>query len=297
MGNAISVLGMDAKDAITIIISVATLIVTVIANIVMMAYWNRRKLSADLKSKSRIEWIQKVRNLTAELLSNYYQILSYETPADYKFVNTPNPVQEKMLKAMGQQTVASVPQYDEPIKSLKSMLSTAQEKSQLLMLYYGAENTVDPLDFILNDAEKALRKKQERIHNPFIDENDGKNEWMSGLINYTYELFWDEYGYPDEGNLNFRLEKASKEFSELRNEFIVECRRSGLIYDTIKGEAWKATDDVKENPLVDEELLNANNRMDSLDAEKKRLEDQLNLLREVSSIYLKHEWDRAKKGK
>jgi hypothetical protein len=36
--------------------------------------WNQKQLDVNLKSKARIEWIQKVRNITAELIALYYKI-------------------------------------------------------------------------------------------------------------------------------------------------------------------------------------------------------------------------------
>lgn len=47
--------------------------------------WNQKQLDADLKSKARIEWIQKVRENTAELISLYYKMLK-ETNKDGAFV-------------------------------------------------------------------------------------------------------------------------------------------------------------------------------------------------------------------
>ncbi|MBO5082670.1 MAG: hypothetical protein J6C06_08700 [Lachnospiraceae bacterium] len=46
--------------------------------------WNQKQLDADLKSKARIEWIQKVRENTAELISLYYAMLK-ETNKDSLF--------------------------------------------------------------------------------------------------------------------------------------------------------------------------------------------------------------------
>lgn len=66
--------------------------------------WNQKQLDVDLKSKARIEWIQKVRNITAELIAKYYKILN-ETDKN------------KLL--------------DE--------YSATKEKSELLILYFGPE--------------------------------------------------------------------------------------------------------------------------------------------------------------
>ncbi len=50
-------------------------IVLAIKNSRDQAKWNKRKIDADLKAKARIDWIQSVREHTAELFAVYYGIL------------------------------------------------------------------------------------------------------------------------------------------------------------------------------------------------------------------------------
>lgn len=42
--------------------------------------WNQKNIDASLKLSARIEWIQKVRNTTADLLSSYSDILNTTEP-------------------------------------------------------------------------------------------------------------------------------------------------------------------------------------------------------------------------
>lgn len=51
-------------------------IVLSIKNSIEQKKWNKIKLDADLKARARIEWIQNVREHTAELLAIYYGILN-----------------------------------------------------------------------------------------------------------------------------------------------------------------------------------------------------------------------------
>lgn len=72
------------------------------------AKWNKRKIDADLKAKARIDWIQSVREHTAELFAIYYAILK-ETNKD----NLLNKMQE------------------------------AKKHSDILILFFGDLNSVD----------------------------------------------------------------------------------------------------------------------------------------------------------
>ena len=74
--------------------------------------WNQKQLDADLKSKARIEWIQKVRENTAELISLYYKMLK-ETNKD----------------------------------SLFEQLREAKRMNDLLILYFGPEDNEGVDDF------------------------------------------------------------------------------------------------------------------------------------------------------
>ena len=89
-------------------------IVVVLAAIISVGasvYTNKKKLDADLKSKARIEWIQNVRNITAELISIYYKLL--------------NEADKSKL-------------FDE--------YSSARAKGELLILYFGPEKTNNLID-------------------------------------------------------------------------------------------------------------------------------------------------------
>lgn len=61
---------------ISALIGAAVSGLTSIMNRIDRKAWNKKKLDADLKAKARIEWIQNVREHTAELLAIYYGILN-----------------------------------------------------------------------------------------------------------------------------------------------------------------------------------------------------------------------------
>ena len=161
------------------------------------------------------------------------------------------------------------------------------------MLYYGTDKTMDFLNFDINKAKENLIVKNSKSFKFWIDENDGKNDWMSSLLCNTYMLVSD--AYEDEEDLNVKILKAGEEHIELQGDFIDAAIAAGLLYDNLTAETWKDGD--VNNKIIDEKLLKAKNKLKALDDQKQNLYKRMDFVREATSIYLKHEWDRAKKGK
>lgn len=88
--------------------------------------WNQKQLDADLKSKARIEWIQKVRENTAELISLYYKMLK-ETNKD----------------------------------SLFEQLREAKRMNDLLILYFGPEDNEGVDDFSVLECTETNSGKND----------------------------------------------------------------------------------------------------------------------------------------
>ncbi len=283
------VFGLNTKDSLTIVISFLTLLVTIFVNVFMQIYWNRRKLSADLKSKSRIEWIQTVRKLTSELLGVYYRILSYEKPSDYVTRMKPSNNEVAIMMALNKEIVP----VEHTIKedNIKELLIFAQEKTQLLMLYYGSEFVMESLEFDIKIAREILLRTEKIGHRVWIDVNDGKNGWMSLLLMDTYNTVATEFNNIDD--LNSKISKAREKHMIRKAAFIEEATNERQNFNIETAERWHD----ENNKYVDNDLLEAMKVLDSLEKKKQSLYERLDFLREVTSIYLKHEWERAKKGK
>lgn len=119
----------------------------------------------------------------------------------------------------------------------KELLTVAQEKTQLLMLYYGSENIREPMDFNDDKAREILLETY-RVPIPFKgDKNDGENKWMSSLLNDTHDLIIDAYA--DEDDLNTILKDAGENHSRLQEDFIDEAIRLKLLYNNITAETWR----------------------------------------------------------
>lgn len=81
---------ISTGDIIAIVVSIISLIGVILSTILtnkttkrinksnnaMQEKWNQKNIDANLIASARIEWIQKVRNLSAELLSLYFSMLN-----------------------------------------------------------------------------------------------------------------------------------------------------------------------------------------------------------------------------
>lgn len=90
--------------------------------------WNQKNIDANLIASARIEWIQKVRNLSAELLSLYFSILNYED-AD----------------------------------KIQVTFSNTIEKTELLILYFGHEDNVNADESCLLNKETNAGKNEQIV--------------------------------------------------------------------------------------------------------------------------------------
>lgn len=109
---------MSTGDIIAIIVSIISLLGVIISTLLtnrttkkisesnekLQEKWNQKNIDASLTASARIEWIQNVRNTTADLMRYYYDILNASNP-------------EEIEKA----------------------LIDSQQKTELLALYFGPE--------------------------------------------------------------------------------------------------------------------------------------------------------------
>ncbi|WP_028830134.1 hypothetical protein [Proteocatella sphenisci] len=202
---------------------------------------NQKNIEANLIAKARIEWIQKVRNTTAELLALYFKV-----------INTVD--KEHLLEYV--------------IK--------AQEKTELLILYFGHEeqNGMDqPVDL--------------HFHKNNINKNNSIVEFLSILSNKIYRYY--ESVKLDEFN---KLEDIrNRRFDEMQNhvldleveEYEDECGNVGMHHIPILDEA------------CEDSLNEIDERINNVVAISKSIKNDVSNLRDIIRIYLKIEWNKAKK--
>lgn len=128
---------ISTGDIIAIVVSVISLIGVLIStymtnkttkkinqsNNEMQEKWNQKNIDANLIANARIEWIQKVRNISAELISLYFSILNLES-----------------------------------IEKIQTAFNHSIEKTELLILYFGHEN-----DKIKSKDNNILFNKENNI--------------------------------------------------------------------------------------------------------------------------------------
>lgn len=219
----------DASDLVVIVAAVIAAGASIISDIRNRRFkrrWNQKQIDADIKAKARIEWIQKVRENTAELIKAYYSILNSNAEAD-----------------------------------TRCLLSEAKVRSELLALCFG-----DVTDKKENDNLNILRNKES---------NDGKNAKMVEYLDDIHREFEDnylDYSKTKQGDLKRKCD-------EYLEEVIDVCEEDEENEDE-KFENYERDEQEKEDW---EEKLD-------------RMKLDLSELRCFISIYLKIEWDRAKKG-
>lgn len=209
--------------------------------------WNQKNIDANLIAQARIEWIQNVRKTTSELLVNYFTMLN----------------------------LANVDNIDQE-------LMDSQEKNELLILYFGNDNTdTMTVDLV---RERILDEKT----------NKGKNDMLVILLLDLAKRF-SEY------SISVKKDKTSK----LR-ETVDEARRTMYANATQRkiGEEYiEEIGDVipiEESVYQDEDVQDLGRAEIALEREKKKIEllqRDLMLLRDAIRTYLKIEWEIAKQGK
>lgn len=144
---------------ISALIGAAVSICLAIYNSVQQKKWDQKKLDADLKARARIDWIQKVREHTAELLSIYYGILN-ETE--------PNQIFEKIQEA--------------------------KMHSDILILYFGDSNHGTEQDYKKELSNTVSNeKKNDAMVTLISDLFERINKYYRAVVNNELGLLKEQY--------------------------------------------------------------------------------------------------------
>lgn len=192
-------------------------------------------------SNARVEWIQKVRNVTAEIISAYSAALNEDDPDE-----------------------------------LQKMIIEVREKIERLILFFGHEATskkeIDILDTKTNEGKNSLIVEfLINIADDFIEYN--KNV-KSGILTQAEARL---------GNLSSKLQSNIEGISHQGD---VEV--DGRYYTDTEYEF---------NEKFDKKYSNAQEEVSEIKEFNERLDSNLVKLRNIIRIYLKIEWNKAKKGK
>lgn len=202
---------------------------------------NQKNIDANLVANARIEWIQNVRRTTAELIAQYFSI-----------INT----------------------LDKEI--LTDAVLKANEKTQLLILYFGPEDNKEEDIDLYNEKDNATKNK---YIVDFLNELSDKTDiyYSNVMIDKLIKL---------KDVKNRRLENLS--------EHVIDWDYEEIITD--EGETF-----LNQTPILEDEY---DASLNILDEEIERIAELTNNIQQdlinlqnIIRIYLKIEWNIAKRGK
>ncbi|MBQ6180601.1 MAG: hypothetical protein IJK31_02810 [Ruminococcus sp.] len=162
--------------------------------------WNQKKIDADLKAHARIEWIQKVRNATAEFITACYCILRLGEEYNQDKVN--------------------------------EVFPDIQKTGLLLILFFGPdqsgenEEITDIINDILISIEKIiLEGYKEKICKTIVDDNQKIDMFHDDLIN-NHGISEDELNF----DLGFEESESSekKEIIDSYHKFLSSCSNRAI---------------------------------------------------------------------
>lgn len=241
------IMSLEAKEKVVVLSTVIAAIVNIviaIKNGFEQSKWNKKKIDADLKAKARIDWIQKVREHTAELLSSYYAILN-ETDKEKQF----------------------------------EQIQIAKRNSEILSLFFG------------DSGEKTVSFDSK------ILENTKSNKDKNSMIVQSIESIFDKFNKYYKHELNGTRLKLQEALRRANQEMINNPDRWEPcgIYETPDGEQIEQKEPIF-NPELKAQVDDLKVQLCNYEKSVQGLTQDLNQLRNYIRLYLKIEWDIAKKG-
>lgn len=201
--------------------------------------WQNFKLR---NTSARIEWIQKVRDTTAEIISTYSSALN-----------------------------------EDDIDKVQKAIIEVREKVERLILFFGHESIAN------NKTDDILDKET----------NNGKNDL---IVRFLIELSNDFVTYYKNVSSKVLLQAERRLDSVSRR---LQDNITGIeSYEEIKIEEKSHTNiEYKYNPEDEKEYEEAQTKVAEMRRFNEELNKKLEKLRDIMRIYLKIEWNKAKKGK
>ena len=192
------------------------------SNLAQQNKWNQKNIDASLKASARIEWIQKVRNTTADLLSSYSDILNTTEPQkiDDALVNSQQKT-ELLVLFFGPEKVQVDQDEDRNI-----LLNKENNDGKNDILVYFIIELAQRISEYANSAKKdRYNKLQEAVRTA---RDEAYRNAKQVLIGYNYTEDGDEmpeydYEWQEEDNMEVAyaeraLSKEKKKINELRND-------------------------------------------------------------------------------
>lgn len=253
----------------TAVIALSGLILTTVIKVLLDLVVNKMKIKADVISKSRVEWIQDMR----EVFSEYFMLLNNLIYVSHKI----STIKSNILKSEGLIVYSD-------IYTVREVVPTNIEETEFESVEYDREvedeNYKDSNLSIRNEID-ALRKKDEELQ---------------------FE-FWETYIQLEKKQMLLELYLPNKIMKYSSNKDIedehknIKEKISNIINDSIQNFAINSDDDSKKTYLhkyIKRDIkFKINEKKITFELIKKDNKELINYV----SQYLKKEWNRAKKNK
>lgn len=248
------------------VLSFAGIIYGVIANRKTQKDIAQQQIDANLKAKARIEWIEKVRENTSNLVSALLTLQKKED--DFKI------------------TWKDGEKYSEILKLYFSTIINFKEEKQI---YFEESGMI-----ITEKAKKILYN---------VKGNDGKNQYIVEYIDAMMKIFnFNKYKNIKRRVValnNLVIKEIEKQFSvgKIIQE-LVEVDEDGILMNYQNN---LVIDPENENSQlfkeIEKKIDNYEREIKALEIKLNTIEDSVNEFTSIISLYLKLEWDKAKEGK
>jgi len=235
-------------DIIAIVVAIVSLLGVIIStiltnkttkniskeNAIFQEKWNQKNIDASLTANARIEWIQNVRNTTAELLGYYFDILNTADSAKIEeaLINSQQKT-ELLALYFGPESLRQKP----PVKSKKDLLNTENNegKNDILVSFIVdlaqrfSKYSVDIKKDRFNQLEQAVRDARNEAYQNATETFIGYSYTPDGdeIPNYEPEL--QEEDIETIASTEYALKVEKEKIKELRSDLIL-LRNAMRIY-------------------------------------------------------------------
>ena len=230
---------MSMGDIIAIIVAVISLIGVIISTILtnrttkkinksnaeLQEKWNQKNIDASLTASARIEWIQNVRNATAELIRHYFDIL-----------NTSDSIKIEQALIDSQQKTELLALYfgpenhkqEVPSEDKNTLLNTENNegKNDILVAFITdlakrfSEYSLDAQKDRFNHLKEAVQKARDEAYQNATEKLIGYSYTDDGDEIPEYDIEWQEEDNENVVRAEIALKRETEKIKKLRNDLI-----------------------------------------------------------------------------
>lgn len=230
--------------------------------------WEQKKIDANLKATARINWIQKVREVTSDFISDFHTFVT---------------------------------------GSGKSWIEI-QKNIELLILHFGPEQLEEQLEKNLNESikiENGIVVVSQKAKNVLLNKksNKGKNDYLVKYI-LTLNKYYSNFELQDLTKSIKAKREIIDQYKEAQTNILIDAEKEYDLVEADDGMVYQTVTDVLLTEKESKHFDRLADKIKKLETEASKLTkktsvylNEIELLRDSIRIYLKIEWDIAKEGK